>query len=86
MLETVIDPEVNVDIWTMGLIYNIDITDENSVRILMTLTSPLCPAGPYLRQQVTDAMHDAGFSAVEVELTFDPPWKPPQGLREALGI
>lgn len=86
MLETIIDPEVNMDIWTMGLIYDIDIKDDTHIRILMTLTTPACPVGPFLQQAVTDAMRDLGFSAVDVALTFDPPWTPPQTLRDALGI
>lgn len=86
MLETIQDPEVNMDIWTMGLVYAINIKDEKSVHILMTLTSPACPLGPFIQNEVTDAMRQLGFSSVEVELTFDPPWTPPEKLREALGI
>ena len=85
-LETVIDPEVGIDIWTMGLIYNIDIKDEKTVHILMTFTTPMCPAGPQLQNEVQDTLRQLGFSAVEVEITFEPPWKPPQALRDALGL
>ncbi len=86
MLETIQDPEVNMDIWTMGLIYAIDIENEKTIHILMTLTSPACPLGPFIQSEVTDAMRQIGFSSVEIELTFDPPWQPPEKLREALGI
>ena len=86
MLETIQDPEVNMDIWTMGLVYDIQIKDEKSIFIRMTLTSPMCPLGPFIQNEVTDAMHQLGFSSVEIELTFDPPWQPPEKLREALGI
>lgn len=86
MLETIQDPEVSMDIWTMGLVYAIDIKDEQSIHILMTLTSPACPLGPFIQGEVTDVMRQLGFSSVEVELTFDPPWQPPEKLREALGI
>ena len=86
MLETIIDPEVNLDIYTMGLIYDIQIKNEKEIFILMTLTTPACPVGPFIQSEVTDAMRELGFSAVEIELTFDPPWKPPQALRDALGV
>lgn len=86
ILQTIIDPEVNLDIHTMGLIYAINIKDEKTVHILMTLTTPACPVGPFIQSEVTDAMRELGFSAVEVEFTFDPPWKPPVALREALGV
>lgn len=86
MLETIIDPEVNMDIHTMGLIYDIQIKSDKEIFILMTLTTPACPVGPFIQSEVTDAMRELGFSSVEVELTFDPPWQAPQALREALGI
>jgi metal-sulfur cluster biosynthetic enzyme len=85
-LQTIIDPEINMDIYTMGLIYDIQMKDERNIFILMTLTTPACPVGPFIQSEITDAMRDLGFSTVDVGLTFDPPWKPPQALREALGI
>ncbi len=86
ILETIFDPEVGVDIWTMGLIYDITIVDEKNVKILMTFTSPMCPAGAQLKQEVTDNLRSLGFSAVEITITFEPPWKPSQALKEALGL
>ncbi len=85
-LENILDPEIGMDIWTMGLIYEIDIKGENSVRIRMTFTSPLCPAGPYLEEEVKNNLREIGCSNVDIEITFDPPWQPPPALREALGI
>lgn len=85
-LETVLDPEVGVDIWTMGLIYGIDIIDDRSVHILMTFTTPMCPAGPELQQEVVDVLRAIGLSAVDIELTFEPAWKPSRELSEALGL
>ncbi len=85
-LETILDPELSFDIWTLGLIYDIKIVDDKTIAIVMTLTTPLCPAGPYLQQEVTDAMRELGFSAVQIEVTFDPPWKPSDKLREMLGV
>lgn len=86
MLETVLDPEVSLDIWTMGLIYNIDIINDKEIHLLMTYTTPLCPAGPALQQDVTDSMRQLGFERVEVEITFDPPWQPSAELKAALGL
>ncbi len=86
MLETIHDPEIGIDIWTMGLIYDIQIKSDKEIYILMTFTTPVCPYGPALKNEVIDNMRSLGFSAVEVEITFDPPWKPSQTLRDALGM
>ena len=84
-LETVMDPEVNMDIWTMGLIYDIRI-EGDTVRITMTYTTPLCPAGPILQQQIRNEVMTLGFANVTIEVTFDPPWKLPDALRAMLGV
>lgn len=85
-LETIMDPDINIDIWTMGLIYDINIVDDKSVKIQMTLTSPFCPSGDYLREKVVENMKEIGFKNTSVIITFDPPWTPPTGLRAVLGI
>ncbi len=85
-LETIIDPEIGLDLWTLGLIYNINIESEEKVIITLTYTTPLCPYGPAINTEVTDAMRSLGFKAVEIDLTFDPPWKPPENLREMMGV
>ncbi|HYE60292.1 MAG TPA: metal-sulfur cluster assembly factor [Candidatus Kapabacteria bacterium] len=84
-LETIYDPEVHLDIWTMGLIYDIHITD-TVIHIVMTYTTPMCPAGPLIQDQIRDALISIGASAVTFEVTFDPPWKPPEALRAMMGI
>jgi metal-sulfur cluster biosynthetic enzyme len=86
MLETIMDPEIGLDIHTMGLVYDIQIKSEKEIYILMTFTSPMCPVGDFLKQEVTDSMRELGFSAVDIEITFEPPWKPSPELIEALGI
>ena len=83
---TVMDPEVNMDIFTMGLIYDIQLRDDGSIFILHTLTSPMCPLGPTIQDDIRSALLSLGAPNVEIELTFDPPWKEPEGLRAALGI
>ncbi len=85
-LERVIDPELGVDIVTMGLIYAIDITDEKTIRILMTFTSPMCPQGEALQEEVRTTVQSLGFSDSTVDITFDPAWKPPQILKEMMGM
>lgn len=73
-LKTVYDPEIPVNIWDMGLIYDIDISAENVV-IKMTFTSPTCPMMEELLAQVRDAVTNvAGGVPVRVDLVWDPPW------------
>lgn len=86
MLETVHDPELGLDIWTMGLIYDINIIDEKTVKILMTYTSPLCPLGEEIQEDIKKSLKQLGFENVIIEVTFSPPWKPSSELRTALGI
>lgn len=74
-LKTVYDPEIPVDIYELGLIYEISIFPVNSVYILMTLTSPNCPAAEIIPQEVKDKVGAVpGVQNVELELTFDPPY------------
>ena len=73
-LKTVYDPEIPVNIWDMGLIYDIDISAENVV-IKMTFTSPTCPMMEELLVQVRDVVTNvAGNVPVRVDLVWDPPW------------
>lgn len=73
-LKTVYDPEIPVNIWDMGLIYDIDITDAGVV-IKMTFTSPTCPMMEELLAQVRDAVQRVvGQTPVHVDLVWDPPW------------
>ena len=73
-LKTVYDPEIPVNIWDLGLIYDIDI-QESAVVIQMTFTSPTCPMMEELMQQVRDSVQlVAGDTPVRVDLVWDPPW------------
>jgi FeS assembly SUF system protein len=70
------DPEIPVDIWELGLIYEININEENDVKISMTLTSPNCPAAESLPSDVETKVKDVeGVKSVKVEITFEPPWE-----------
>ncbi len=72
---TVYDPEIPVNIYDLGLIYTIDIDEENAVRIAMTLTAPGCPVAGDMPGWVAEAVSAVpGVKQVDVELTFDPPW------------
>ncbi|OIQ64160.1 putative 1,2-phenylacetyl-CoA epoxidase, subunit D [mine drainage metagenome] len=72
---TVFDPEIPVNIYDLGLVYTIEINDENEVDILMTLTAPGCPVAGEMPGWVADAVEPlAGIKQVNVAMTFDPPW------------
>lgn len=72
-LRTVYDPEIPVNIWDLGLVYDIDVSDAN-VHIKMTLTSPTCPMMDELVESVRSAVSVATGTDVVVELVWDPPW------------
>lgn len=74
-LKILYDPEIPVNIYDLGLIYDIKINDDNSVHILMTLTAPNCPVAESLPRDVKNAVEMVkGVKSCTVELTFDPPW------------
>ncbi len=79
------DPEIGIDVWTLGLIYDINVSGEE-VKVVMTFTTPFCPYGPQMVDELKEMIEDEGFDKVEVEVTFDPPWKPSEELREMLGV
>ena len=79
------DPELFIDVWTLGLIYKIDI-ENNNVNIVLTFTSPLCPFGPQMVEDLKRMISEKGAENVNIEVTFTPPWKPTDELREMLGV
>ena len=83
-LKTVYDPEIPADIYELGLIYKIDIEDDRSVKIDMTLTAPGCPVAGEMPGWVENAVGAVeGVSGVDVKMTFDPPWTPDRMSEEA---
>jgi FeS assembly SUF system protein len=75
VLKTIYDPEIPVDIWELGLIYDLKIFPINNVYVQMTLTSPNCPSAEQIPQEVKDKIKAIeGVNDVELELTFDPPY------------
>lgn len=76
-MKTVYDPEIPVDIWELGLIYDLDVDEAGSVKIRMTLTSPMCPVAETLPPEVeAKARAVEGVSDVALDLVWDPPWSP----------
>ncbi|MTG97888.1 MULTISPECIES: SUF system Fe-S cluster assembly protein [Myroides] len=75
ILKTIYDPEIPVDIYELGLIYDVFVNETNDVKILMTLTSPNCPVAETLPMEVEEKVKSIdNVKGVEIELTFDPPW------------
>lgn len=86
VLKKIEDPELFLDIWFLGLIYSIDI-DEQSVKVTMTFTSPMCPAGPELKHKVVEGIKALdGVSDCLVEITFVPAWQPSDEVKGMLGM
>jgi FeS assembly SUF system protein len=83
-LKTVFDPEIPVDIYELGLIYKVDVSDDKDVAIDMTLTAPGCPVAGEMPGWVQDAvMEIPGVRSCTVDLVFDPPWDPSRMSDEA---
>jgi len=75
VLKTIYDPEIPVDIYELGLIYDVMVNTDYEVKILMTLTTPNCPVAESLPQEVKEKVASIDtVKEVEVEITFDPPW------------
>ena len=83
-LKSVYDPEIPCDIYELGLIYKVDIEDDRSINIDMTLTAPGCPVAGEMPGWVEDAVSAvAGVGPVNVDMVFDPPWTPDRMSDEA---
>ena len=75
VLKTIFDPEIPVDIYELGLIYDVFVNEDYDVKVLMTLTTPNCPVAESLPLEVKNKVADiVGVKSAEVEMTFDPPW------------
>jgi FeS assembly SUF system protein len=85
VLKTIYDPEIPVNIYDLGLIYEIRITDDREIRIRMTLTSPNCPVAESLPVEVKEKVSGIEkIKDVQVEIVFDPPWSREMLSEEAL--
>jgi metal-sulfur cluster biosynthetic enzyme len=92
-LKEVIDPELSYDIVTLGLLRDIEFGDWQEdfgvydyIKIIMTLTSPMCPFADALIEDVETKVMELNAGEPQVEITFDPPWQAPESLREELGV
>ncbi len=79
------DPELMVDVWTLGLIYEI-IIENDAVQIKLTFTSPMCPYGPAMVEDLKTLITKEGATSVDIEITFEPPWQPSEELKEMMGM
>lgn len=76
-LREVIDPELGLDVVSLGLVYGVEVDDSGEATVRMTLTTPYCPLGPMLESQVHAATQFLpGIQGVKVDLVWDPPWDP----------
>jgi metal-sulfur cluster biosynthetic enzyme len=88
-LRTVIDPEIFQNIIDLGLVYNIEVGTDNGVIVTMTLTTPHCPMGPQIIENVETVLKTKGASTVTVHIVWSPPWTPyamTEDLQRQLGI
>jgi FeS assembly SUF system protein len=84
MLKTVYDPEIPVNVYDLGLIYDVDIDDDRRATITMTLTAPACPAADYIMEDVRMKVESVlGIRSVEIKLVFEPEWHPDRMSEEA---
>ncbi|MBS3062995.1 MAG: metal-sulfur cluster assembly factor [Candidatus Diapherotrites archaeon] len=83
-LKQVIDPELGIDIVSLGLVYDIQLREGGKVYVRMTLTSPGCPAAPMIVGNSRLALEDLGFKdpEIDIEVVFDPPWSPEKASEE----
>ncbi len=83
-LRDVIDPELGLDFVELGLIYDVEVQDDGIVRITYTLTSPGCPIGPQVSEQIEEFVGELdGVNQVEPTMTFSPPWTPERMSEDA---
>ena len=87
-LKPIVDPEMQIGIVDLGLIYDVIVEDEGKkVLVQMTLTTPMCPYGPMLVSEIQQKVAELeGVKDAKVEVTFEPPWKPSDELRAMLGV
>tara|TARA_B100000609_G_scaffold18313_1_gene13274 strand:- start:1054 stop:1365 length:312 start_codon:yes stop_codon:yes gene_type:complete len=84
VLDNIYDPEIPVSIYELGLIYDVKISEDNDVKVIMTLTSPSCPVAESLPEEIKEAVQKIKtIKSVEVEVTFDPPWEKSMMSEEA---
>ncbi len=88
ILQSVEDPELHIDLWTLGLIYGVEFDEANQKgTITMTYTTPLCPFGPQMTEEIQKRLRALDEHAeVAIKVVFDPPWTPSAEVRAMLGV
>jgi len=76
ILETIVDPEIGLDVYNLGMIYGIDVIDDKHVKIKMTLTTPICPLAHIIPYMIVEALKSKLGVETDIELVYDPPWTP----------
>ncbi len=84
MLKTVYDPEIPVNVYDLGLIYNIDVDDDGNVKIDMSLTAPNCPAADFILEDIRMKVESVeGVKSVDINIVFEPEWNQDMMTEEA---
>ena len=84
ILKTIYDPEIPINIWDLGIVYDIEITENNDIIITMTLTAPNCPIADIILDDIKFSLKNLDeVNEVKINLTFDPPWSPNMMSEEA---
>ena len=87
VLKNIEDPELDIDIHTLGLIYGVDFDEAlQQVKITMTFTTPFCPYGPAMLADIRKRIATLGIEDPKIDVVFDPPWEPTEEVREMLGV
>ncbi len=87
VLKNTLDPELGIDLYTLGLIYDVDMDEKNQKLVIkMTFTTPLCPYGPQMVGELKSKFRALGLDDVKVDVVFDPPWEPSEEVRAMLGV
>lgn len=86
VFKVVEDPELKIDIWTLGLIYDHQLDEQGNIKIKMTFTSPGCPYGPMLLSDLEETLLAVGIKSVSFEIVYEPPWEPSEEVKEMLGL
>jgi len=76
ILETIVDPEIGIDVYNLGMIYGIDVIDDKHVKIKMTLTTPICPLAHIIPYMIVETLKSKLGVETDIELVYDPPWTP----------
>lgn len=76
ILETIVDPEIGIDIYNLGMIYSVEVIDNKHVKIKLTLTTPICPLANIIPMIIIEELKNKLGIEVDLELVFEPPWTP----------